>query len=99
MGGQRRQIPGDVGRRLPTISAASWHFKLRQATSSDGKIVSYKRGVTGSNSVAPTIRSLFGPVTYGFLRTKSWQRSTADSSKCRVSPFITSDARRLTSVN
>ncbi len=54
MGSQRRQIAGDVGRRLATISAASWHFKRRQATSRDGWVASYKRGVTSSYPVEPT---------------------------------------------
>ena len=54
MGSQRKQTTGDTGRRQAIISPASWRFRRRQATSSDGRIASYKRGVTGSNPVAPT---------------------------------------------
>jgi hypothetical protein len=34
--------------------SASWHFRRHRATSGDGSVASYKRGVTGSNPVAPT---------------------------------------------
>ena len=44
----------DTGRRLTTMSSASWLFGRRWATSGDGSVASYKRGVTGSNPVAPT---------------------------------------------
>jgi hypothetical protein len=53
-GSQRRQAPGDTGRHLATISPASWRFRRCKATSSDRRVASYKRGVTGSNPVAPT---------------------------------------------
>src|SRR6478736_623536 len=53
-GSQRRQTLGDAGRRLATMSSASWLFGRRWATSGDGSVASYKRGVTGSNPVAPT---------------------------------------------
>ncbi len=69
---QRRQTWSDVRRRPATISPASLHFRRRHATFHDGRIAPYKRGVTGSNPVAPTeflqLDGLFetligGPVT------------------------------------
>jgi hypothetical protein len=53
-GSQRGQTSGDAGRRPATNSPAIWPFRLRQAMSGDGSVASYKRGVTGSNPVAPT---------------------------------------------
>jgi hypothetical protein len=53
-GSQRRQTPGDAGRHPATVSPASWHLRRHRETSRDVKIVPYKRGVTGSNPVAPT---------------------------------------------
>ena len=63
-GSQRRQTSGDAGRHQATKSPASWHFRRRQATFSDGTNSPYKRGVTGSNPVLPTkfsqLDGLFG---------------------------------------
>ncbi len=53
-GNQRRQTPGDVRRGPATINAVSCHNRRRQRTCCDGRVASYKRGVTGSNPVAPT---------------------------------------------
>jgi hypothetical protein len=53
-GSHRRQTPGDAGRRARTISAVSWHNKLRRATFRDRSVASYKRGGAGSNPAAPT---------------------------------------------
>jgi hypothetical protein len=53
-GSQRRQTAGDAKRRAATMSSAGRHFKRHQATSRDGSVAPYKRGVTGSNPVAPT---------------------------------------------
>ena len=39
---------------------ASWHFRRHRATSCDSKTASYRRGVTGSNPVAPTRFSQLG---------------------------------------
>jgi hypothetical protein len=58
MGSQRRQTPGDTGRCPATITAANWLFRRHLATSCDGTVTSYKRGVTGSNPVAPTNSAL-----------------------------------------
>jgi hypothetical protein len=53
-GSQRSQVLSDTGRRPATVSAANWLFRRRRATSRDGTAWTYKRGVTGSNPVAPT---------------------------------------------
>ena len=53
-GSQRRQTPGDIRRHPATISPDSWVFRRQWVTSRDGRIAPYKRGVTGSNPVAPT---------------------------------------------
>jgi hypothetical protein len=52
-GSQRRQVQSDVERRLATISPGNWHFRRHPATSRYGWVAP-KRGVTGSNPVAPT---------------------------------------------
>src|ERR1700730_6718052 len=52
-GSQRRQTPGDAERRPATITPANWLFRRQRAMSSDGWVAPYKRGVTGSNPVAP----------------------------------------------
>ena len=44
-GSQRRQTSGDTRRLLATINATSWLFRRRQATSRDGSVSPYKRGV------------------------------------------------------
>jgi len=51
---QRPQTRGVTRPRPATIVAASWHFRRCRATSRDGLVAPYKRGVTGSNPVAPT---------------------------------------------
>jgi hypothetical protein len=53
-GSQRRQTLGDVWRRLAAVNPVSWHERRHQATFRDGPMTPYKRGVTGSNPVAPT---------------------------------------------
>jgi hypothetical protein len=53
LGNQRRQALSDA-RRLPsTIGADSWHNSRRLATSRDGPIAPYKRGVTGRTQLRP----------------------------------------------
>ena len=49
--GRRRATQGDTRRRSVQMAGI---FRRRQATSSDGSSAPHKRGVTGSNPVAPT---------------------------------------------
>ena len=69
---QRPQTRGVTRLQPATVVAGRCHTRRQQATSSDGKNLPYKRGVTGSNPVAPTkflqLDGLFetligGPVT------------------------------------
>jgi hypothetical protein len=51
---QRPQTRGVTRLQPATIAAGKCHIRPHQATSRHGKNASYKRGVTGSNPVAPT---------------------------------------------
>ena len=53
-GSQRSQTSGDERRRPATTRPASWLVRRPRTTPRDGKTALYKRGVTGSNPVAPT---------------------------------------------
>ena len=48
---------GDARRRTQTINPASWRFTRQKATAPDASVAPYKRRVTGSNPVAPTVFS------------------------------------------
>ena len=76
----------DTGRRRATYGdecLASWLFGRRWATSGDDSVASYKRGVTGSNPVAPTRSEGLGfPVSLGAKRREKGQAGSpvADAS-------------------
>ena len=72
--GAERGANGD--RHWATMSSASWLFGRRWATSGGGSVASYKRGVTGSNPVAPT-RSA-GMWYLSAVRLRAKEESTAD---------------------
>ena len=56
-GSQRSQMLGHRRRRTQTINPASWRFTRQKATAPDASVAPYKRRVTGSNPVAPTVFS------------------------------------------
>jgi hypothetical protein len=82
MGSQRRQTPGDTGRRPATNSPANWLFRRHQATSRDSKIAPYKRGVTGSNPVAPTRFPRWKAVRELEPKSQEWRPSTRRPGGC-----------------